>query len=141
DLSDPEAQPLKPQEGEQWEAGFKYQLDALPAFITLAYFDIEQSNLNDPGSLGTIQQQRGVATVSGVEFESVAYFGDYNLEENVSKLDTESANGFQLASVPEEQGSVWFSYRPATGFTTGGGMRYVGESYGGGDVIETPSYT
>src|SRR5690606_7293423 len=50
-------------------------------------------------------------------------------------------NGFQLASVPEEQGSVWFSYRPATGFTTGGGMRYVGESYGGGDVIETPSYT
>ena len=138
-------QALEPQEGKQTEVGIKYQPQRFPGIITLAYFDIEQSNLSDPLSLpGSFEQQSGEATIKGVELEGVLNFGDITLELNVSKLDTESANGYQLASVPEKQASSWISYRPLhywQGFKAGAGIRYVGESYGGADTLRTPSYT
>lgn len=136
---------LKPQEGEQLEVGLKYQPTRLPAMFTLAYFDITQSNLNDPSALaGSVQQQRGEATISGVELEGVATLGEFSLELNASSLDTESAEGFRLASVPDVQASTWVTWRPTghwQGFKAGAGVRHVGESYGGRDQIKTPSYT
>lgn len=135
---------LEPQEGEQVEVGVKYQPNTIPAMVTLAYFDITQSNLSDPSSLaGEYQQQRGKATVEGVELEAVATLGDFSLEFNASRLQTESAEGFHLASVPENQASTWVTWRPTgfQGFKLGGGLRYMGESWGGQDEIRTPSYT
>ncbi len=136
---------LKPQEGEQLEVGLKYQPTRLPAMFTLAYFDITQSNLNDPSALvGSVQQQRGEATINGVELEGVATLGEFTLELNASSLDTESAEGFRLASVPDVQASTWVTWRPTghwQGFKAGAGVRHVGESYGGRDQIKTPSYT
>ncbi|WP_341939478.1 TonB-dependent siderophore receptor [Marinimicrobium sp. C2-29] len=135
---------LDPQEGEQVEVGVKYQPRSLPAMVTLAYFDITQSNLSDPSSLaGEFQQQRGEATVDGVELEAVATLGDVSVELNASRLNTESAEGFHLASVPQDQASTWITWRPVgfQGFKLGGGLRYMGESWGGRDEIRTPSYT
>ncbi len=135
---------LDPQEGEQVEVGVKYQPHSIPAMVTLAYFDITQSNLSDPSSLaGEYQQQRGEATVDGVELEAVATLGDVSVELNASRLNTESAEGFHLASVPQDQASTWITWRPAgfQGFKLGGGVRYMGESWGGRDEIRTPSYT
>ncbi len=138
-------QALEPQEGKQTEVGVKYQPLRFPGIVTLAYFDIEQSNLSDPFSLpGSFEQQSGEAKIKGVELESVLNFGDITLELNASKLDTESAYGYQLSSVPEKQASSWISYRPTQywqGFKVGAGIRYVGESYGGADTLRTPSYT
>lgn len=138
-------QALDPQEGQQTEVGIKYEPQRFPGIITLAYFDIKQSNLSDPFSLpGSFEQQGGEANIKGVELESVLNFGDITLELNVSKLDSESAYGYQLNSVPEKQASSWISYRPTDhwqGFKLGAGIRYVGESYGGADTIRTPSYT
>jgi iron complex outermembrane receptor protein len=137
-------EPLEPQEGEQWEAGFKYQPSDFPAMVTLAYFDITQSNLNDPSSLvGEYQQQRGEASITGVELEGIVFMGDLSLELNASQLDTESAEGYRLASVPERQASTWLTWRPGgfEGFKAGAGLRYVGESWDGIDQLRTPSYT
>lgn len=140
DTSNP--QPLDPQEGEQLEVGVKYQPTGIPAFVTLAYFDIDQTNLNDPSALvGQIQQQRGTANISGVELEAGAQFGDTSVDLNISQVDTESADGYQFASIPKDQASLWVNYTPTTGLSAGAGVRYVGESFDGADAIRTPSYT
>jgi len=84
-------QPLKPQEGEQLEFGIKYEPLSFPAIVTLAWFDLEQSNLSDPSALpGTVQQQSGVADVAGVEFELQAQLGDVSVEFNASHILVET---------------------------------------------------
>ncbi|MBW3567602.1 MAG: TonB-dependent receptor [Proteobacteria bacterium] len=136
--------PLKPQEGEQLEVGIKYQPRSLRTTITLAAFDIEQSNLPNPSSLpNVLSQQEGIANVRGIEFESQTRLGDFALELNASKLDTENVDGFRFASVPEQQASAWLGWRPEywLGFKAGMGARYAGESWDGADAIRTPSYT
>jgi len=136
---------LKPQRGEQIELGIKYVPTAFDGFFTLAWFDIEQTNLSDPNSdPQEFEQQSGKAKIDGIEFESFSYFGDFTLEINISKLNTESANGFKLDSVPEKQASAWLGYKPSgklEGFKSGLGVRYSGESYDGTDTYRPPSYT
>ena len=136
---------LNAQRGEQIELGIKYVPTTFEGFFTLAWFDIEQTNLSDPSSNPQeFQQQSGKAKIQGLEFESMSYFGDFTLELNASKLDTESAEGYKLDSVPEKQASAWLGYRPSEqleGFKSGFGIRYNGESYDGTDTYRTPSYT
>lgn len=135
-------QALEPQEGEQIEVGVKYQPSNVPALITIAYFDIEQINLNDANAdVGTVQQQSGVAHISGIEVEAQYQIDDAFVEVNLSHLETEDANGYSFVSVPDDQASVWLGYRPATNFKAGVGVRYVGASLDGVDNIETPSYS
>ncbi len=138
-------QPLVPQEGEQVEVGVKYQPDSFPALITLAWFDLEQTNLPDPlNKPGEYEQQSGKATVDGFELEGIAQLGDFEVQLAWSKLNTETANGFRFASVPEDQASSWVTWRPQgrlQGLSAGAGIRYMGESWGGVDQIKTPSYT
>ena len=135
-------QPLEPQEGDQVEIGVKYQPSDFPALITVAYFDIEQTNLNDANAdLGTVQQQSGVANISGIEIEAQYQIEDVFVEVNLSHIETEDANGYSFASVPDDQASVWLGYRPGTNFKAGAGVRYVGASLDGADDIETPSYS
>lgn len=138
-------QPLDPQEGEQVEYGIKYQPNDFPAIVTLAWFDIEQSNLSDPQSLpNAVEQQSGEAHFQGLELEAQLQIGDVSVEFNASRVDTEKADGFQVDSVPEKQASTWVEYQPQgvlDGFKVGGGIRYLGKRYGGQDTIVTPSIT
>lgn len=146
DNNDPDnPQPLDPREGEQTEVGLKYEPASFPGAITLAWFDIEQTNLDDPNALpGTVEQQSGTAEFSGLELEAQAQFGAVSVELNVSKLDAELANGFRPDSIPEKQASTWVGYEPQDflrGFKAGAGIRYLGKRYGGADTIVTPSIT
>lgn len=137
--------PLKPQEGRQYEIGIKYQPRGMQTWLTVAAFDIEQSNLPSPNALPFVaSQQEGVAEIRGVEIESITRFGEFQLEVNATRLDTQDPNGFHFATVPENQASAWLDWRPETfwhGFKSGLGARYVGESWDGSDNIVTPSYT
>ncbi|MEM9256596.1 MAG: TonB-dependent siderophore receptor [Pseudomonadota bacterium] len=137
--------PLKPQKGEQLEIGLKYEPENFPALVTLAWFDLEESNLPDPQSLpGFFEQQTGKSNITGAELEAQMRLGDVTVEINASVLDTEDPNGFHLASVPEEQASSWVGWRPQgnlLGFKAGAGVRYTGSSWDGIDAIKTPSYT
>ncbi len=136
---------LKPQEGRQTEVGLKYQHSSTPSYVTVAWFDIEQSNLPNPNSLPSApSQQEGISKIEGIEIEGVIAMGDLYLEINASHLDTQSPNDFRLASIPEDQASAWLGYRPQgqlAGFKSGLGIRYVGESWDGTDTLKTASHT
>ena len=137
-------EPLKPREGEQVEVGLKYQPPGSRAFVTLAWFDIRESNLSNPNAIvGANSQQEGVSNVDGAEFEALLPIGDFSFELNASHVKTANPNGFSFASVPENQASAWMEWTPAAwaGFKSGFGIRYVGESQNGTDSLETPSYT
>ena len=138
----PDAKALEPQEGQQVEVGVKYQPEQLPALFTLAAFEIEQSNLADPNaSPSGYDQQSGVATVTGIELEGLINFGAFNWQFALTQLDTETAEGKHFASIPEQQASTWLGYGATNGFKAGAGLRYMGSSWGGQDIIETPSYS
>ena len=128
------SQPLKPREGEQWEVGLKYQPPGTRTYITVAYFDIEESNLANPSSLidQPDSQQEGIGTVTGFEVEAQTTLDDWYLEGNFSSLNTETADGVPFAYYPEQQGSAWVQYNPASGklanFKAGVGLRYVSEN-------------
>ena len=134
-----------PQKGRQYEVGVKYQPPGVNAVVTAAWFDIEQSNLSNPNDLvNAPSQQEGIAEIRGVELEGQAWVGPLHVELNASRLDTENADGYRFASVPEDQASAWIGYRPQDrwqGFKAGIGVRYVGETWDGIDTLKTPSYT
>ena len=137
--------PLKPQEGEQWEAGIKFQPQGAAAYVTLAWFAIEVSNLSNPNAIvGAGSQQEGISKTDGLELELRVPFSDFVWEFNASLVDSRNVDGFQRASLPEKQASSWLNYRPSgtwQGFKAGLGIRYVGESWDGLDTLKTPSYT
>ncbi len=136
---------LKPEEGEQWELGLKYHHAASGSYFTTAIFDIEQSNLSNPNDLPNApSQQEGVTEIQGIEFEGVLVLDDFFIEIAASHLETENPDGYRLATVPEDQASIWLGYRPEgrfAGLRAGGGLRYVGDSWDGIDTLKTPSYT
>ncbi|WP_076011550.1 TonB-dependent siderophore receptor [Alteromonas abrolhosensis] len=137
---------LKPEEGRQYEAGIKYELSSIPGFITLAYYDIEVSNLPNPNGLpDEAAQQQGVTTIEGFELEGRVDFGQITAQFAASVMDAEDPNGFSLSAQPDSNASLWINYSPLEleALTVGAGIRYVGESVSENGVIryDTPSYT
>lgn len=140
-------QQLEPEEATQVEAGIKFIPESFSGYFTLAYFDIEISNLPNPNSIpGTSGQQLGESNLSGVEFEGKFNVGDFDIQLAYATLDAEDPNGFELAGSPDGNGSVWVTWEPESiwqGFRIGGGIRYVGQSVSETATVryETPSYT
>lgn len=138
---------LEPQEARQYEAGFKYEPAGVPGLITAAYYDIEISNLPNPASIpGSAGQQLGIATLKGFEVEGRLQIEDVYLQAAASTIDAEDPNGFKLAAIPETQASLWATWRPGgalSGFKTGAGIRYVGETVSENATLRyvTPDYT
>lgn len=141
--------PLDPQRGEQVEVGVKYQPTA-HHYITLAYFDIEQSNLPNPAGLPNANsQQEGVATVEGVELSVKTLLTEtLLLDLAMSNIETEDANGFAFSSIPDFQASTWLTWRPQAvlpGYRFGVGVRHVGgnesNDAASGVKVETDGYT
>ncbi len=138
---------LEPEEATQVEAGIKFIPESFSGYFTLAYFDIEISNLPNPNSIpGTSGQQLGESNLSGVEFEGKFNVGDFDIQLAYATLDAEDPNGFELAGSPDGNGSVWVTWEPESiwqGFRIGGGIRYVGQSVSETATVryETPSYT
>ena len=137
---------LKPEEGRQYEAGIKYELSSIPGFITLAYYDIEVSNLPNPNGLpDEAAQQQGVTTIEGFELEGRVDFGQITAQFAASVMDAKDPNDFSLSAQPDSNASLWINYSPLEleALTVGAGVRYVGESVSENGVIryDTPSYT
>lgn len=140
----------KPQQGQQYEAGFKYS-QAKDLAINGAVFDITERNRtsSDPGN-PFVYIQTGKVRIRGAELEVLATVAhDIDLIGSYTYLDTEVLEGDNagkhIASVPQQQASLWAKYRFAMfgmrGFSVGGGVRYVGKSWDGSDNIVTPAYT
>jgi iron complex outermembrane recepter protein len=149
--------PFDPETGQQYEVGIKFQPFGPKSLFTVAAFDIRRQNYvtNEPGTF--IPRATGEIHSRGVEFEAVAELAEgLKLIAAYTWLPTfeitKSANPAEIGkrepTVPEHMASLWLhqrlGYGPLAGFGFGGGVRYVGETFGNiansADWI-VPSYT
>ncbi|WP_238313910.1 TonB-dependent siderophore receptor [Methylobacterium crusticola] len=137
----------------QYEAGIKYQPPGTDILLTAAAFDIKRSNSLTPDpERSTFSLQTGEVGVQGVEFEAKANLAEgLNLVGGVSFLDirnTRDTNttynqvtgqsvpivGLRPVQVPDRTASLFLDYRfqdgPLLGLSLGGGVRYLGGSWG-----------
>jgi iron complex outermembrane receptor protein len=135
--------PFDPETGQQYEVGVKFQPFGPKSLFTIAAFDIKRQGYitNVPGTF----EPRAIGEIHsrGLEFEAVMELANgLNVIAAYTWLPifeiTNSANpneiGKREPTVPEHMASLWvhyrFGYGPLTGFGVGGGVRYVGETYG-----------
>lgn len=133
--------PFDPSEGKQVEVGVKYQPDP-NALITLALYDLTQSNVATYNSAAGWFENSGKVRSKGVEAEAHAtLFENLNLIASYTYTDAETVNttvvgteGKTPARIPTHMVSAFTSYTLPDGalksLTAGVGVRYIGTSYG-----------
>jgi iron complex outermembrane receptor protein len=148
-------QAFKPTTGDGWEVGAKFQPLGMNLMLTAAYFEIRQKDVltSDPVNF-FFSLQTDDARSRGFEFEArgnitreLEVIAAYTKIDPVITKSLVPANlGKYLNGVPLDQGSLWAKYTwfdgSLAGLGVGGGVRYVGESYG--DAVNSfviPSYT
>ena len=137
-----------PTRGVQKEIGFKYQLPNTESLITASLFDIQQEDgvvfqTVDPTEFGGLNQVQVPYDLRsrGLELEGQFNFeNDLRMTAAYTYLDMEiergasGTEGNQLSATPEHTASLWAFYEPSAGalegWGFGGGLRYVGESWG-----------
>lgn len=145
---------FKPTTGEGAEIGVKFRPLGSNLLLTAALFDTTQQNVltADPTNV-IFSVQTGEVRVRGIELEAR---GNVTRELEIigaySKLDpkvTRSNDGFvgnYLPNTALQQAALWTKYTfydgPVAGLGVGGGVRYVGQSYGNNaNTILIPDYT
>lgn len=153
---DAKGTPFESGDGEQYEAGIKYQPTGFDGFFTASVFDLTRGNVltNDVVGNNPFQQvQTGEIQSKGFEFEGtvglgsgvslIAAYTDFDLEV------TESSDvdlGKVPVAIPERFTSLWLDYAfqsdALTGLRLGGGLRWNGESYADkANTLAVPDYT
>jgi len=146
---------FNPTTGEQVEVGAKYQPLGTNLLLTAALFNIVQQNLTTPDPANPLfNVQTGEARSRGVEFEASASLTDglklvasyAYTDTEVTKTNVPSQLGKQLIVMPMNEAALWADYTfqrgQLTGFGLGGGVRYIGDSYGdAANTILIPGYT
>lgn len=145
--------PFKPQRGEQWEAGVKWQPPGQDINAFAAVYQLREKNrkTTDPGNpLNSLQI--GEVKVKGFEAEVQASlarnwdftFGYAFTDAKISRSNT-GDQGQPVASTPRHTASAWLSHRFASegrgGWTVGAGVRYTGSQWSGTSAISTPAAT
>ncbi|WP_314409981.1 TonB-dependent siderophore receptor [Pseudomonas kuykendallii] len=149
---------LKPTEGEQYEAGLKYQPPGTDDLYTLSYFELTQSNLSSKDSSENFFRSVGEIRSRGVELEArtrptpnsnlVASYTYMDVEYTKDYIATSGANnrGNTPNVVARNMASLWADYTFADGalggLQLGGGARYFGRSWADAEnTLRLPSYT
>ncbi|MEX2518883.1 MAG: TonB-dependent siderophore receptor [Paracoccaceae bacterium] len=139
---------VKPERGEQYEIGVKYQPAGVNALISAAVYDLTKNDITVPVVLanGTIDRQLiGKARVRGFELEGKAeLFDNFTVLGGYTYTDSEVVNsglvrgvnvvGNQFGSTPKHMASLWANYViPGDGrrgdVSLGLGARYIGSYY------------
>lgn len=130
---------FEPTRGDQYEVGVKYQPPGIDALLTVAAFQITQSNLTttDPDH-PDFARQTGEVRVRGVEFEGRTAVGPVDVSLAYTHLDSEitrssdGVEGNDYTTVPDVA-SLWVQYEaeagPVAGLSLGAGVRYGSESW------------
>jgi iron complex outermembrane receptor protein len=140
----------KPVRGEQFEVGFKYNPFAGTAINAALYDTTERNRLSGDPSNPIYSVQTGQVRIKGAELEvltsvtpNLDLIGAYAYTD--ARIESGDNAGKRVASVPQQQASLWGKYRLASlglpDVTVGAGVRYIGESWDGIDVLRTPDYT
>jgi iron complex outermembrane receptor protein len=142
---------FKPETGEQYEVGVKYQPEGWNSFVTVAAFDLTRENVvrylgNDPFQTGKIRSRgievEGVASLdSGWDIKLAYAYIDMEILDN-----DEGTGGNTPYGVPRHRLSVWGDYTFGSGmlegFGAGAGVRYIGSTFGDdANSFEVPSAT
>jgi len=149
------AEAFKPTEGEQFEAGLKYQPSWFDGLFTAAVFDLRQTNVSTTDPLDTrYSVQTGEVRARGFEFEaranitsSLSIIGSYSYTDTeITKSNVAAQLGRELPSTPKDQASLWAQYAfkegPFNGLSLAGGVRYIGPTYGDAvNLWRVPGYT
>nr|WP_242702767.1 TonB-dependent siderophore receptor [Achromobacter sp. SD115] len=159
--------PFKPIEGNQYEVGIKYQPPGSATLLSVAAFDIRRENMTttdpDPTHIcgtagGRCSIQAGELRTQGIELEAktepmrgLTLVAAYSLMDNEYSKAYPNAAGMNLkgkapVGVPSQQASAWARYQlqdgPLAGMGVGGGVRYIGSSYGNEtNTLKVPSVT
>lgn len=159
--------PFKPIEGNQYEVGIKYQPPGSATLLSVAAFDIRRENMTttdpDPTHIcgtagGRCSIQAGELRTQGIELEAktepmrgLTLVAAYSLMDNEYSKAYPNAAGLNLkgkapVGVPSQQASAWARYQlqegPLAGMGVGGGVRYIGSSYGNEtNTLKVPSVT
>ncbi|GKT00149.1 TonB-dependent siderophore receptor [Acidovorax sp. SUPP3434] len=143
--------PFKPQRGEQWEAGVKWQPQDRGISAYAAVYQLREKNrkTNDPSNpLNSLQL--GEVKTKGFETEMTASLArnwdwtvGYAYTDAVISRSNAGDQGLPVASVPKHTASSWLMHRFAAegrgGWTVGAGVRYTGSQWTGTTAITTPS--
>ncbi len=152
--------PFLPSFGTDYEVGIKYQPPILNMLVTVAAYTLDQTNVlaADPLHVG-FSTPIGAESVKGFEFEDKWSVTDrFNLIASYTYNDaritagppatpsTPTTVGNRAPSVPLNQAALWSDYTlhegVLAGFGFGGGVRYIGNSYGdAANMLYIPSYT
>ena len=163
-------EPFQPTTGTQHEIGVRYQPPGMNAMFTAAVFDLRRQNVltTDPQNI-SFQVQTGEIRTRGAELEARATLAagvslvasytyldsEYTSSNSTVTLDrgvgtrtsTRPQRGTEPTSVPNHMASVFaqYSFQPDTRFegaTVGGGVRYVGQSWGDtANTLRVPDVT
>ena len=131
---------LKPETGVQYEVGVKYQPVGINALITLAAFDLTRSNVVVFAPPTYVPEQKGQVRSRGIELEGTASLVEgFNIRGAYAYIDAEVTQdpvnvGKAPTTVPLNRFSLWTDYTmqggPLAGVQVGGGIRYVGSTWG-----------
>lgn len=145
--------PFKPQRGEQWEAGVKWQPPGQGISAFAAVYQLREKNRKTTDPTNPLNSlQIGEVKVKGFEAEvqaSLARNWDFTVgyaftDAKISRSNT-GDQGQPVASTPRHTASAWLSHRFASegrgGWTVGAGVRYTGSQWSGTSAISTPAAT
>lgn len=129
---------LKPERSRTYEVGAKYDGFDGKLLLTAAVFRTDKLNSRTPGLAGepaTVLDGR--QRVDGVELGAVGrlsrawqVIASYTyLDSEVRESNTPAELGNRLGNVPAHSGSIWTTYKLASGLELGGGARYVGTRF------------
>lgn len=135
-----------PTTASQFEIGVKYAPEGTRMLLTAAYYDIKQNDVVmgawNPLVGATVYQQIGEIHNRGFEFsarseitDNLSMIASYSyVDSEIVESVTAAEIGQTPARIPAHQASAWATYRFDTGhlngLTLGGGVRYIGESWG-----------
>lgn len=130
---------LLPETGKQWETGVKYAPPGSNSLYTAAVFELRRQNVTE--TVAGFSRQEGEVRSRGLELEARTelakgfnLIGSYTWN-NVEVTQSLAGNvGRTPFRTPEHMASVWTEYvfrgDTVAGWRLGGGLRYVGSSFG-----------
>lgn len=149
-------QRFKPSEGDQVEAGLRFQPANSPTLLSAVVYQLTKTNVSvtDPVDVNFSVQQ-GKVRSRGFEFEArtrlarrvnligaYAYTDAHTLQ---SSALTPELNGTRTGGVPRHQLSLWsdldFGGLGLPGFKAGAGVRHVGSTIGSYVAVDVPAFT
>lgn len=142
DPANPRGKPLKPEAGQQFELGLKYQPDGSESFITASVFDLRKQNVTNTDQVNldgngdaVYSVQTGEIRALGFELEATAsltrqldLIASYTyLDAEITQTTDPDSLGKRPSQTARNTTKLWLDYKIGQGWSLAGGVRYVGK--------------